>query len=333
MACGRRTAWIAVGFVVGSLGLELDVDPPRWSLLKVVEKSLSATAGVVRGVGDTLAVGTGGTIRMLGGGMQHVGGGIEGLSDAVEGEKSRTDDDESSRELSDGLRLVASRPIRVVGKMMRALGDTTNFIGDTTEKVAAEAIGILPDTVRVVESSVRSFRAKIGDGDDEAALAAELAAQTTRRQTGLQLRRLEEGIQEHSGLAASVSDSNRHYHECNTTLEPGSSSCVLNNSLTREDLPAFGSQRAAKSMNLAGFRRPLGNKLHSHLSHRLGLRLGGKIENVLGMSSLHGHGLQSHLLFVLATVALCARSGVQQYKPPLIATFHICTAHVVCSLP
>ena len=165
----------------------------RWSLLRVVERSLQGTAGVVRGVGDAIAVSTGGTIKMVGGSMQQMGGGIEGLSDAVEGEQD-------SKDVSDAIRSVASRPVRVIGRLVRSLGDTTSFIGDSTEKVAAEAMGIFPDTINVVESSVRTLRSNLGNTDtgedslDDAegsVVGGSIGSEVTP--TGLRLRRLEEG--------------------------------------------------------------------------------------------------------------------------------------------
>ena len=116
--------------------------PPRLSVLRMLEKSLQGTAGVVRGVGDTLAVSTGGTIRIIGGSIQKVGGGLEGLGDAVAGgpqDSSGADDHESPpKEIGDALRSVASRPVRALGSLMRSIGDTTNFLGDTTERFAGQ---------------------------------------------------------------------------------------------------------------------------------------------------------------------------------------------------
>lgn len=159
--------------------------PQRFSLLRVVEKSLAGTAGVVKGVGDAFAVGTGGTIRMLGGTIQIVGGSLEGLGDAVAGETAAEEDEwgEAAKpmDLNGAVRSIASRPIRIMGRALRAVGDTTNFFGDTTERMTAEVIGILPDTVRVVESSVRAVRHNIvGDDDDADAEYEERDAGTWR---------------------------------------------------------------------------------------------------------------------------------------------------------
>ena len=118
----------------------IKVHSNKFSLLRVMEKSLQGTAGVVRSVGDALAVGTGGTIRALGGSIQQMGGGLEGLGDAVSGSSEHTRDDDPDIETSAALRSIASRPIRVVGRALRAVGDTTNFLGDTTERVASEVI-------------------------------------------------------------------------------------------------------------------------------------------------------------------------------------------------
>ena len=199
----RTAALLLAASLASGSDVDSDVRVGRWTLLRGVEKALQGTAGFVRGVGDTLAVGAGGTIRMLGGVVHDAGGGLEGLGDAVAGDQA--DDDIGT---ADALRSVASRPIRVVGRALRAVGDTTNFIGDTTERITAEAVGILPDTVRVVESGVRSLRGKI-DGDDAdlqylaqleaggagggAAGASQLAEGATF--TGLKMRRsLEEGM-------------------------------------------------------------------------------------------------------------------------------------------
>ena len=174
----------------------------RFSLLRVLQKSLQGTSNVVRGVGDAAAISIGGTIRIIGGTMQQVGGGLEGLSDAVAGEQADSKDDndlEGSTSVSDALRAVASRPFTVVGRALRSIGDTTNFLGDTTERIAADTFAILPDSVRVVETSVRSLRDKIGDTDsdeyylDEVTAARDGATAPMATPTGLKLRRLEEG--------------------------------------------------------------------------------------------------------------------------------------------
>ena len=201
-----------------------------WSLLRGVERTLQGTAGVVKGVGDALAVGTGGVIRTIGGVAQDVGGGVEGLGDAVAGESKAED---GQREVSDGLRSVASRPIRLVGRALRAVGDTTNFLGDTTERLASEAVGIFPDAVRVVESGVRNLRQTLpGDDDDhESASTDDNGTPATAfgegaTMTGLKLRRLEEGLSApHTSAVGSSTPStaelnDAYEHKSSTGSEP-----------------------------------------------------------------------------------------------------------------
>ena len=161
----RRATWLLIWIAATSVLVvaadDADLRIGRWSLFRGVERALQGTAGVVQGEGDAIAVGAGGTIRIIGGIVHGAGGNLEGLGDAVAGDQS----EEYDVDTGSALRSVASRPIRVVGRALRAVGDTTNFLGETTERLTSEAAGILPDTVRVVESGVRSLRG-IMDGED-----------------------------------------------------------------------------------------------------------------------------------------------------------------------
>jgi len=297
-----------------------DIESPRWSLLKVFEKSLSATAGMVRGVGDGIAIGTGTTIRIVGGSMQQIGVGIDGLGEAVEG-------DVSQDKVSDSLRTVASRPIRVVGRVVRALGDTTNFIGDTTEKVASEAMGMVPDTVRVVETLVRTIREKIGDViDDE-------SGETSAAQPAANSRSLEEGgggegaagardvgaVQQQPGSGARVSifgedaaslssSADRTSSSSSSSSGSGSSGSSSSGSgSSRDGGGGSGSSRGGgggSGSTLDGRRAAIGAR-HSAMRARLGSALGSAMGGETPQYSV-----QSHTLLALATVALSARSSL-----------------------
>lgn len=308
-----------------SAGYDLDstLAVPRWSLLRIVERSLQGTAGVVRGVGDAIAVGTGGTIRMIGGSMQQVGGGIEGLSDAIEGgDRARIDNEGahaagsdssngSGKDLGDALRSVASRPIRVVGRVMRSLGDTTNFIGETTEKVAAETIGILPDTVRVVESSVRTLREKIGDSDDD--LDEDLHGRGAQMGTRHQL--LEEGRHGGGDDGGGGSGGGGTRQSLFKPLAHGDGSSPVETK--GGGAPAAAAARADDGRRLAGGSARGGGFLSARL--RAAKALGGWYSSPLEPSSeLQTRGLQSHAFFALVTVAVAARSMSSRFGVALL---------------
>ena len=114
--------------------------------LRTVENILRGTTTVVSGVGDVIAVGTGGTIRFVGDAVRAAGNGLDTLSDAVAGDhpgigrgaqKKQDDASQATRKL-------ISRPFSLAAMAVRSAGDATNMIGDTAEKLASEVIGILP---------------------------------------------------------------------------------------------------------------------------------------------------------------------------------------------
>ena len=84
----------------------------RWTALRVVEKALSGTGQVVRGVGDGIAVGVGGTIRMVGDSVDSVGSGLDDLGHVVAGNGGYQQEDLSALDATRGL---VSKPIRPKG--------------------------------------------------------------------------------------------------------------------------------------------------------------------------------------------------------------------------
>ena len=149
----------------------------RLTPLRAVENVLGGTRRIVQGVGDAIAVGTGGTIRLVGDAARAAGSGLDGLSDAVAGGQPSEDEDEGSARTNDALsdtRKLISRPFSLAAKAVRSAGDAANMLGDTTEKLASEAMGLLPDTVKVVETSVRGIREGFfGEPSSEAAAGAD----------------------------------------------------------------------------------------------------------------------------------------------------------------
>ncbi|KAL3929693.1 MAG: hypothetical protein SGPRY_001852 [Prymnesium sp.] len=122
-----------------------------------MERALQSTSSAFRNVGDAIAVGTGGTIRVIGGAARSMGSGLGGISAAVAGDQSEastTTENAASR----ATRRLISRPISLVANVVRSAGDAAEFLGDTTERLASEAIGIVPDTFRIFETSVRGIR-------------------------------------------------------------------------------------------------------------------------------------------------------------------------------
>ena len=127
----------------------------RWTALRVVEKALSGTGQVVRGVGDGIAVGVGGTIRMVGDSVDSVGSGLDDLGHVVAGNGGYQQEDLSALDATRGL---VSKPIRLLSQAFRGAGQVVSMVGDTTERIAGGAFSLVPDTVQVVASSVKSLR-------------------------------------------------------------------------------------------------------------------------------------------------------------------------------
>ena len=125
----------------------------RWTALRVVEKALSGTGQVVRGLGDGIAVGVGGTIRMVGDSVDSVGSGLDDLGHVVAGDGG----DQEDLSTSDATRRLVSQPIRMLSQAFRGAGQMVNMVGDTTERIAGGAFSLVPDTVQVVASSVKSL--------------------------------------------------------------------------------------------------------------------------------------------------------------------------------
>ena len=125
----------------------------RWTALRVVEKALSGTGQVVRGMGDGIAVGVGGTIRMVGDSVDSVGSGLDDLGHVVAGDGGYQED----LSASDATRRLVSKPIRMLSQAFRGAGQMVNMVGDTTERIAGGAFSLVPDTVQVVASSVKSL--------------------------------------------------------------------------------------------------------------------------------------------------------------------------------
>ena len=125
----------------------------RWTALRVVEKALSGTGQVVRGMGDGIAVGVGGTIRMVGDSVDSVGSGLDDLGHVVAGDGG----DQEDLSTSDATRRLVSQPIRMLSQAFRGAGQMVNMVGDTTERIAGGAFSLVPDTVQVVASSVKSL--------------------------------------------------------------------------------------------------------------------------------------------------------------------------------
>lgn len=269
----------------------LRYSPPRLSLLRLVEKSLSGTAGVVRGVGDAIAVGTGGTIRMVGGSIQSVGDGLEGIGDVVAGEQSRDRDyeDEDGATVDGALRSIASRPIRIVGRVLRAVGDTTNFFGDTTERMAAEAIGILPDAVQVIGSSVRSVREKI-DGDGYVAFADDGRSERPFHHQ-----------QVHAGMGAGSL-------EQGTGLQGAGGSAAAAASSSSKSASGGSSEGRATAQSAA---QPTNSEASPSRVRQKVSRLRKRIDATLTRAQGGGtDSIKPHLLLGLAAVAMAARSSV-----------------------
>eukprot|EP00908_Phaeocystis_cordata_P013662 Transcript_24725.p1 GENE.Transcript_24725~~Transcript_24725.p1 ORF type:complete len:548 (-),score=116.38 Transcript_24725:478-2121(-) len=148
---------------------ETPSQPTRWTAFRVVEKALSGTGQVVRGVGDAIAVGAGGAIRVVGDSVESVGSGIEDVGHVVAGDSS----DAAELSASDATRRLVSKPIRLLSQAVRSAGQMVNMVGDTTEKIAGGAFSIVPDTVQVVASSVRT----LGDAlDPDSKAEAEASA-------------------------------------------------------------------------------------------------------------------------------------------------------------
>ena len=126
----------------------------RWTALRVVEKALSGTGQVVRGVGDGIAVGVGGTIRMVGDSVDSVGSGLDDLGHVVAGNGGYQQEDPSALDATRGL---VSKPIRLLSQAFRGAGQVVSMVGDTTERIAGGAFSLVPDTVQVVASSVKSL--------------------------------------------------------------------------------------------------------------------------------------------------------------------------------
>jgi hypothetical protein len=125
----------------------------RWTALRVVEKALSGTGQVVRGVGDGIAVGVGGTIRMVGDSVDSVGSGLDDLGLVVAGNGGYQED----LSALDATRGLVSKPIRLLSQAFRGAGQVVSMVGDTTERIAGGAFSLVPDTVQVVASSVKSL--------------------------------------------------------------------------------------------------------------------------------------------------------------------------------
>ena len=125
----------------------------RWTALRVVEKALSGTGQVVRGVGDGIAVGVGGTIRMVGDSVDSVGSGLDDLGHVVAGSGGYQED----LSALDATRGLVSKPIRLLSQAFRGAGQVVSMVGDTTERIAGGAFSLVPDTVQVVASSVKSL--------------------------------------------------------------------------------------------------------------------------------------------------------------------------------
>lgn len=125
----------------------------RWTALRVVEKALSGTGQVVRGVGDGIAVGVGGTIRMVGDSVDIVGSGLDDLGLVVAGNGGYQQD----LSALDATRGLVSKPIRLLSQAFRGAGQVVSMVGDTTERIAGGAFSLVPDTVQVVASSVKSL--------------------------------------------------------------------------------------------------------------------------------------------------------------------------------
>jgi len=163
----------------------------NWTPFRAVERSLAETNRVVRGVGDAIAVGAGGTIRFLGDSVQGVGSNLEELGQTVAG-KDDEHDGSADVSASNAARRLVSRPIRMLSQAFRSTGEMVNMLGDTTERLASGTFSILPDTVQVLQSSVRSVGDALGEGEEDerdngaapSAAAAELGLGGTELSTG-----------------------------------------------------------------------------------------------------------------------------------------------------
>ena len=138
--------------------------PRRITPLSIVEGTLGFGRSVTRGVGDTLAVGVGSTLRFVGDGVRDVGNGLEGLGSTVTGNDA-TGAGADGAEPIDATRRLLGKPLHLLGATVRTAADAVSMLGDATERVAAGTLGLVPDAVEVVESSVRSLRA-LGSDDD-----------------------------------------------------------------------------------------------------------------------------------------------------------------------
>ncbi|KAL1525423.1 hypothetical protein AB1Y20_020282 [Prymnesium parvum] len=131
------------------------------SPLAAVERALQSSTVAVRGLGDAIAVGTGGSIRAVGSAARTMGSGLGGLSAAIAGEQSGAASDRE-KDAAQATRRLLSRPVSLMAHAVRSAADAAEFLGDTTEKLAAEAMGIVPDTMHFFESSVRGLREGLG---------------------------------------------------------------------------------------------------------------------------------------------------------------------------
>jgi len=130
----------------------------------LVERGLQGTGGVLKGAGDIVSLGVGGTFRLAGSFVRFLGSGIETVGNAVAGDAAAVGDGRG--ELRDGdaggaTRRLLSRPMKVVSGAVKSAGDGFTMLGDTTERIAGEALGIMPDAVDVVQSGVGALRKRV----------------------------------------------------------------------------------------------------------------------------------------------------------------------------
>ena len=177
----------------------------RWTALRVVEKALSGTGQVVRGMGDGIAIGVGGTIRMVGDSVDSVGSGLDDLGHVVAGDGGYHQEDLSA---SDATRRLVSKPIRMLSQAFRGAGQMVNMVGDTTERIAGGAFSLVPDTVQVVASSVKS----LGDALEGDMRGGESQARPQRGSGGMGGRRGGRDRGHHEHLAV--------VHACDRNLGP-----------------------------------------------------------------------------------------------------------------
>ncbi|EOD35289.1 hypothetical protein EMIHUDRAFT_455355 [Emiliania huxleyi CCMP1516] len=123
----------------------------------LVERGLQGTGGVLKGAGDIVSLGVGGTFRLAGSFVRFLGSGIETVGNAV------------------------------VSGAVKSAGDGFTMLGDTTERIAGEALGIMPDAVDVVQSGVGALRKRVRfDVNEDSRELLQIAE--TRAMASLQLR-------------------------------------------------------------------------------------------------------------------------------------------------